>query len=130
MTTLPHTASASNSTNSAKQLVITNNFVVREWRPYQKNTLVGFLSLELPSGLVLHGCTLHQKNGSRWIGMPAKSFEKDGATTWAPLVEFASKEARERFQTAALEALDGYLALDGVSKFDRKETKGDGPSPE
>jgi hypothetical protein len=91
-----------------------HDFVVREWRPYQKNTLRGFLSLELPSGLILHGLTLHDKEGRRWVGMPAKSFEKDGTTTWAPQVEFSSKESRERFQVAAIEAIDAYF--DGKGK--------------
>jgi hypothetical protein len=90
-----------------------NNFVVREWRPYQKNTLVGFLSIELTTGLILHGCTLHEKNDSRWIGMPAKQFQKDGRTTWAPQVDFVSKEAREKSQAAALAAVDDYLCDQG-----------------
>jgi hypothetical protein len=31
-----------------------SGFAVREWRAYAKNTLVGFLSLELPSGMIIH----------------------------------------------------------------------------
>jgi hypothetical protein len=60
--------------------------------------------------MILHGCTVHEKNSSRWIGLPAKQYEKDGSKTWAPLVEFASKEARERFQASALAAFDAYMA--------------------
>jgi hypothetical protein len=85
-------------------------FAVHEWKPFEKNTLRGFLSLELPSGIILHGCTLHEKNGSRWVGLPAKQYEKDGTKTWAPLVEFTSKEAREKFQGCALAAFDAYMA--------------------
>ena len=34
--------------------------VVVEWKPYQKGeSLQGFIDLQLPSGMVLHGCTLH-----------------------------------------------------------------------
>jgi hypothetical protein len=84
-------------------------FAVREWIPYAKNSLVGFLSLELPSGMILHGCTVHQKDGSQWVGLPAKQYEKGSERTWAPLVEFDSKDAREKFQSAALAALDAYL---------------------
>jgi hypothetical protein len=89
-----------------------DGFAVREWKPYAKNTLVGFVSLELPSGLIIHGCTVHEKNGSRWIGLPAKQYTKDGTQTWAPLVEFASKEVREKFQALALAAIDAYLMGD------------------
>jgi DNA-binding cell septation regulator SpoVG len=83
-------------------------FTIKEFKPYQKNTLRGFVSIELPSGLILHGLTYHQKEDSRWIGMPAKQYEKDGATTWAPQVEFVSKESRDKFQTAVLAAIDRY----------------------
>ena len=85
-------------------------FMVKEWRPYVKNTLQGFLSLELPSGLVLHGFTLHQKNGSRWVSPPAKEFTKaDGTKSWVPQIDFVSKEVREKFQAEALRAVDRHL---------------------
>jgi len=35
--------------------------LVLEWKRYSKDTPVGFLALELPSGMILHGITLHQK---------------------------------------------------------------------
>jgi hypothetical protein len=62
-----------------------------------------------PWGLVIHGVSLHQKGESRWLGVPSRSFEKDGATTWTPIVEFANKGARERFQSEALAAVDRFL---------------------
>jgi hypothetical protein len=84
-------------------------FRVKSWHPLQKNTLQGFVSLELPSGMIIHDCTMHEKNGSRWIGLPARQFEKDGERAWSPLVEFSSKEARNKFQDAALAAFDEHL---------------------
>jgi DNA-binding cell septation regulator SpoVG len=88
----------------------TQKFTVREFKHFQKNTLQAFLSLELTSGMVLHDCTLHEKNGSRWIGMPARQYEKSaGEKSWMPLIEFASKEHREKFQAAALAAIRDYL---------------------
>jgi DNA-binding cell septation regulator SpoVG len=88
-------------------------FAVREWRPHVKNTLVGFASIELPSGLVIHGICLHQKGDSRWVSMPARQYEKGSEKTWAPLVEFTTKDAREKFQRCVLEAIDIYLAEGG-----------------
>lgn len=94
---------------------ITQNFAVRELKHFQKNTLQAFLSLELPSGLILHGCTLHKQNGSRWIGVPARQYEKsDGEKSWMRLVDFTSKDARERFQAAALAAVERYLAEEAL----------------
>jgi DNA-binding cell septation regulator SpoVG len=84
--------------------------LVSEWKPYQKNTLRGFLSLTLPSGLVIHNCTLHQKAAARWIGLPARQYTKDdGSTSFTPVIEFSSNTARARFQAAALEAMDRYM---------------------
>src|SRR5215472_11166187 len=71
---------------------------VISFKPHVKNTLRGFCDLALPSvGLKINGATLHEKEGSRWITMPARPYEKDGATMWAPIVEFDSKEARLAF---------------------------------
>lgn len=84
--------------------------LVTDWKAYEKNTLRGFLSLTLPSGLVIHNCTLHQKDGARWIGLPARQYSKDdGSTSYTPLIEFAAKEVRLRFQVAALEAVDRFM---------------------
>jgi hypothetical protein len=85
-------------------------FRVIEWKEFRKNTLEGFLSLQLPSGLILHNCSLHRKGDSRWVGLPARAYEKsDGGKNWEPLVEFTSKESRDRFQAAAITAVDEYL---------------------
>jgi hypothetical protein len=86
-----------------------SGFSVSNWKPFEKNTPRGFLSLTTPSGMVIHGVTLHQKGDSRWLGMPSRSFEKDGTTTWTSVVEFASKAARDKFQAEALAAVDRFL---------------------
>jgi hypothetical protein len=79
------------------------------FRPYEKNTLKGFADLELTRvGLVLHDCCWHEKNGKEWVAFPARSYtDKDGATQWQCMIEFAvgAKEAREQFQRQALEAI-------------------------
>jgi hypothetical protein len=92
-------------------------------RVLPKGALQGFVDLELrPSRLVLRGCTLMESNGRRWIGLPGRpQTQRDGAPVidpktgkpaWAPVVEIRDKEARERFQTAALAAVDRLLGAD------------------
>jgi hypothetical protein len=80
-----------------------------KFRPYQKNTLRGFVDLELTRvGLVLRDCTWHIKDGKEWVGFPARAYEtKNGETAWQPLIEFAegAKEAREQFRRQAIEAI-------------------------
>jgi hypothetical protein len=101
--------SVSRQTNGSAQ----REMSVSEWKAFEKNTLKGFLSLVLPSGLILRGCSYHQKSDARWIGLPAREYIKDGAKTWAPIVEFTDAEARQRFQRAALQAVDRHLASGG-----------------
>jgi DNA-binding cell septation regulator SpoVG len=89
-------------------------FQVTNWKPYTKNTLRGFFTVTLPSGLVIHNCTLHQKQDSRWVGMPSQKFTKeDGTTSYTPVIEFTNREASDRFRDAVLEALD---RLQGVAR--------------
>ena len=78
------------------------------FKPFRKNTLRGFVDLALPAvGLVLLGCTLHEKNGSRWIGLPARPYQNDqNQICWAQIIDHTSKEARQAFQRAALAAVE------------------------
>jgi hypothetical protein len=42
--------------------------------------------------------------------MPARPYKTtDGARSWIPVVEFANKGARDRFQAAALAAIDAHM---------------------
>jgi hypothetical protein len=79
------------------------------FRRFEKNTLQGFVDLELTNaGLVLRDCTWRRKGDQEWIGFPARSYQgKDGTTAWSPLVEFAAgaKEARTQFQQQAIAAV-------------------------
>ena len=81
------------------------------------------MTLTLPSGLVIHGCSLHRKDAARWISLPSRRYSKtDGSTGYAPVIEFATKDAGRRFQQAALEAVDSFLA-DGAGLANGKVTQ-------
>jgi hypothetical protein len=70
--------------------------------------LRGFADLELSRiGIIIRDCTWHEKNGKEWVGFPARPYEKDGTTSWSPIVEFAegAREARSQFQEHALAAV-------------------------
>jgi hypothetical protein len=86
-------------------------FKACDWKAFQKNTLRGFFTLVLPSGLIVKECTFHQRDGTQWIGLPGKPYAKqDGTTSYINILDFESKEARQRFQELALEALETFLA--------------------
>src|SRR3954470_20231517 len=91
-------------------------FVARDWKSFPKNTLLGFVSIEVPSGVIFKEVSLHEKNGSRWINLPSRAWSKpDGTTGYQPLIDFRDSRARTRFQDEALLAINKLLAEQGDS---------------
>jgi hypothetical protein len=99
---------------NAKPAVATGGhrrITVSNWKPLEKDSLRGFLTLTLPSGLILNNCQLLETNGHCWIGLPSQRFQmKDGSVGYVPIVEFATKRTRKQFQVEALRAVELYLA--------------------
>lgn len=84
---------------------------ISNWKLHRKNTLVGFFTAALPSGLVLHNLMLHQKDEARWIGFPAREWtDQQGAKQYARFIEFKNRAAADQFRDHVLEALDKHLA--------------------
>jgi hypothetical protein len=72
---------------------------VLAFKPFEKNTLRGFFDLELPSGMILAGCTLHEKDNKYWVGLPAKPYmAADGSQSWVKIIDFRDAKTRARFQ--------------------------------
>jgi hypothetical protein len=90
---------------------------IRRWQPFRNpaGTVLGFLSIELTSGLIINDAKLMVgPAGRHWIALPAnKQIDKDGnprldangKQLWSPIVEFASRDARGRFNELVLAAL-------------------------
>ena len=79
---------------------------ISDWKPFTKNTLKEFFTCTLNSGLVIHKLSLHEKKGSRWVGLPAEKYSKhDGTTAYAVLIEFESRGIANSFRDQVLEAL-------------------------
>jgi hypothetical protein len=91
-----------------------------DFKPMDKGALRGFVTLKLPSGLVLKECTFMNSNDKEWIGLPGKpqidregKVRKDaatGKTLYVSIVDFDSKEAHDKFQDLALAAVKTLLA--------------------
>jgi hypothetical protein len=90
------------------------NIEITSFRPLEKNTLRGFLTIRLSDvGLVVKDVCLHEKNGKRWLQLPSKPYKKtDGGQAWAYILEF-EKSHYWVFQDAGLSALDAYLSQTG-----------------
>jgi hypothetical protein len=86
----------------------------RAWRNPAR-TVLGFISLELASGLIIHHCKLMVgPRGRRWIALPAVQRRgpnnqlvngENGKPIWDPIVEFCDRETRDRFQEVVIDAL-------------------------
>jgi len=80
-----------------------------QFRPFEKNTLRGFLTVRTPAGWEIHDICVHQKGAQRWLTMPAKPVKKEtGETVWFPIIRLAERERWEAFQKATLAALDAF----------------------
>jgi len=79
---------------------------ISNFRSYEKNTLKGFIEVELPSGMILKNITWHQRDDKEWIGLPAREYKKDdGSTGYANVVDFVDKTTYWKFTHAVLDAL-------------------------
>jgi hypothetical protein len=79
--------------------------VVLNFKAFEKNSLKGFFDLEMPSGLILRGCQLHESHWKRSVGVPARPYEAaDGTQSWARIVDFRDRRASVRFQEMATAA--------------------------
>jgi hypothetical protein len=97
-------------TNIARPPAEPKQITILAWRGCTKNTLLGFADIHLPSGLVIHGITIHRKGERRWCGLPARPYETDsGSTLWSPIIEIPDRHVRERFEEMVLAALDRHL---------------------
>jgi hypothetical protein len=81
-------------------------------RKLSKGALIGFFDVELPSGMKLNGCTLLEKDGKRWIGLPSKEWVKgDGTKSWVPIVEIPDRADRDKFAALVLPEAEKALGL-------------------
>jgi len=102
---MPENAKPAGTSGGHRRITASN------WKPLEKNSLRGFLTLTLSSGLILNNCQLLETGADRWIGLPSQRFKlRDGSMAYVPIVEFATRDARHQFQTEALRAAERHLA--------------------
>jgi hypothetical protein len=78
-------------------------FVISNAKFINKGALIGSFSLETPSGLIIHDAKLFEKNGSRWLGFPAREFTKhDGSKGFFQFIAFRDQETGDRFRDAVM----------------------------
>ena len=87
-------------------------FVITNHKPMRKGTLIGFFDLEMPSGLIVRGAMLFEKNNKRWCAFPSKEWVKaDGTKSYSPLLEFADRSISDKFQAAVVPQAEAAFGL-------------------
>jgi hypothetical protein len=87
-----------------------DKITITNWQPRIRNTMRGFFSATLPSGMILHRLMLHERGESRWVGLPGREWVNErGGKEFANLIEFRDRATGDRFRAALLQALDRYL---------------------
>jgi hypothetical protein len=85
-------------------------FTVTNPKLIRKNTLIGSFDLQMPSGLIVRGAMLFEKDGRRWVSFPSKEWTKqDGTKAYSPILEFADRSIAGKFQAAVLPFVEGAL---------------------
>lgn len=88
--------------------------IVEEFTAIARNTLRGFARIRMPSGLIFHDVAIHQKGDSAWAAPASKvQVTRDGNTirsgdgklAYSPVVTFASRDLRDRFSKAVVDAM-------------------------
>ena len=97
-----------------------------EWRPLVKNSLRGFVSIELPIGLTIREVpVLVGKNGP-WAALPAKPQidgggqvrrDPNGKIAYVAILQWRNKELADRFSQAVIDLLLAHhpRALSGAA---------------
>jgi len=88
---------------------------VEAFAPRRSNTLVGFCTVVVPElHLRILDLTVHEKNTSRWVGLPSKPWvDRDGVVKrgdngkiiYIPVLEFTDRPTREAFSDRVIATL-------------------------
>lgn len=87
---------------------------ILDWREMRRGSLLGFAKIELPSGMVVHDVTILTGERGPWASPPSKPMvgrdgvvmkDGNGKVRYSPIVEFKSKEIRDRWSAAVIEAM-------------------------
>jgi hypothetical protein len=110
---------------------MTKPFEITNPKILRKGSLVGSFDLEMPSGLIVRGAMLFEKDGKRWVNFPSKEWTKqDGTKGYFPLLEFASREIADKFQTLVRPLAEQALLGDPETSRRREVVPEDRPRQE
>jgi hypothetical protein len=87
---------------------------IRDWHELRRNSLLGFATVELPSGMVIADVTIHVSHGKPWASPPSRPMmgrnglalrDAAGKIRYQPVIEFRDRDTRTRWSDAVIEAM-------------------------
>jgi len=88
---------------------------IEDWTRIRKNTLYGFLTVQLANGLRLFDCPVHLSHGKAWCGLPSKpQIDKSGRhmtdptsgkAAYLPCCQWRDRDLRELWSRAVIKLL-------------------------
>ena len=91
-----------------------STMTISDFKPVSAGALRGFCDVTMPSGMVLHRCSIFAKDGKAWASPPSKQVigkdgtvrrDANGKVRYEPTVSFADRPTQERWSGAVIEAL-------------------------
>ncbi|WP_114910734.1 hypothetical protein [Acidibrevibacterium fodinaquatile] len=88
--------------------------VVSDWKPLRRGTLRGFVTVSMPSGMIVREVSIGQSHGRAWAMPPSKPMidrngcvmlDDAGRRRYSPVIEFISKSVRDRWSSSVVDAL-------------------------
>lgn len=92
--------------------------IITDWKPIARNSLRGFFTATMPSGLVFHEVAAHTSNGKKWVSPPSKPMvgkdgvalkDENGKVKYSPLISFSDKATRDKWSSAVVNALEQQM---------------------
>jgi hypothetical protein len=87
---------------------------VKDFKPINAGAMRGFADVHLPSGMILHRCSIFAKGEKAWAAPPSKQAigrdgtvqrTADGKARYEATVSFADRATQEKWSAAVIEAL-------------------------
>jgi hypothetical protein len=82
----------------------------KDWKPYRKNTLRGFFTMEIAGAIEIKDCTFHESHGKSWFGFPGIPYtDKEGKTQYKNAIIIPDSAMLDKVQAKVRAQLARYL---------------------
>jgi hypothetical protein len=94
--------------------IIRGVLTISDFKPISSGAMIGFVDVQLPSGMTVHRCSVFAKDGRIWASPPSKQVigrdgtvqrTTDGKSRYEPCVSSADRATQERWSGAVTAAL-------------------------